>query len=52
MNWVVAGTIHKDRTFTSVETVEQVLAETYTNRVDRKFIETLRPIHQQVLMYL
>lgn len=45
-------TIHKDRTFTSTETVEQVLAGTYTNRVDRKLIETLRPIHHQVLKHL
>jgi hypothetical protein len=43
------NTIHKDRTFTSAETVEQVLAGTYTNRVDQKFIETLRPIHHQVI---
>jgi len=52
LHFLTNNTIHKDRMFTSAETVEQVLAGTYTNRVDQKFIETLRPIHHQVLKHL
>lgn len=52
MHFLSNGTIHKDRTFDSVASVEQVLAGEYANRVDRRFVEILRPVHEQVLTRL
>ena len=44
--------IHKDETFASADAVEHALRAVYTDEVDRKFIEILRPIHQDVLRRL
>jgi hypothetical protein len=41
--------IHKDQTFASIETIDHVLSASYSDEVDRKFVEILRPIHQAVL---
>ena len=49
MHFLSNHNIHKDHTFESIEAIEQVLAATYPDEVDRKFIEILRPIHQEVL---
>jgi hypothetical protein len=42
-------TIHKDDTFASREHVERVLGREYEAEVDRRFVELLRPVHQQVV---
>lgn len=52
MHFLSNRNIHKDKTFASVDTVEQALRAVYTDEVDRKFIEILRPIHQEVLRRL
>jgi hypothetical protein len=44
--------IHKDKIFASVDAVEQAFRAVYKDAVDRKFIEILRPIHQEVLKRL
>ena len=52
MHFLTNRHIHKDKTFASVDAVEQVLRAVYTDEVDRKFIEILRPVHQEVIRRL
>lgn len=41
--------IHKDRSFESIEAVESVLAQGYDLEVDRRFVELLGAVHRRVL---
>ena len=52
MHFLSTRHIHKDKIFASVETVAQALCVDYTDAVDRKFIEILRPVHQEVIRCL